>query len=151
MIDNKYKHSDSYWYKKSWTLKFRWCSGKKDLHYYIFSDVNKNGHVSQEESLIDPLTNKQIYSPISCNDNIKRANYVLLSKYYDIKNIKISCNNTTSFGQISFLNNGSAYSKFKKDEDINKYIIKKTCTITLIDSNKNKEYIYIEGNTGVVY
>jgi Tfp pilus assembly protein FimT len=151
MLDNKYDHNDKNWYRKAWNVKFRWCSGKKQIHYYIYSDLDNSGHVKEEETLKDPLTNNRIYSTISCKDNSKRTNYTLLSKYYGVKTLDISCNDTSSLGQILFLNTGIAYSKFTNNENIDKYKIQKDCKIDIYDKYNSKETITVTGNTGYIY
>ena len=70
MLDNKYEHDNDLWFRKAWNLKFRWCNGKKSLHYYIYSDLDNTGHVKQEETLKDPLTNNYIYSSTHCKDDV---------------------------------------------------------------------------------
>lgn len=153
MLDNKYDHNNTLWYRKAWNFKFRWCNGKKEIHYYIFSDINNNGHVSEIESLKDPLTNQYIYSSKYCKDSINRTNYTLISKYYDIKSVDITCNKTSSLGQILFLNDGVGYSKFESNNTNHKndYKITSDCSIKLIDKNHKDVNITISGKTGYIY
>jgi Tfp pilus assembly protein FimT len=151
LLDNKFDHTNTNWYRESWNLKFRWCNGKDKLHYYIYSDKDNNGHVKEDETLIDPLTNNHIYSTTKCQDNINRTNYTLLSKYYNISKVEISCNQTNSLGQILFLNTGIASSKFVNNVNMNKYTIKDDCYLKLFDSNRNESIITITANTGYIY
>lgn len=153
MNDNKYEHNNSLWYKKGWNLKFRYCDGKDDIHYYIYSDEDLTGHVKEIETLKDPFTNQYIYSSIHCVDSIDRTNYTLLSKYYNIKKIEISCNETTSIGQVLYLDDGNIYTKFSPDSNVskNKYKLNEDCTIDLYDKQNNKQTITLDYRTGYVY
>ena len=111
-INDKYTSSDPLWHKQRWTLKFFRCKKSVGgLYYVIYSDTNKTGHPSASESLKDPLTNKNIYSSNNCNENSKNSKYVLLSKEYDIVDVHLSCNETSSIGQLSFGSDSRVYSK----------------------------------------
>jgi hypothetical protein len=152
MLDNKYKHDDKLWYRKAWNMKFLKCDNKiGGIYYVIYENIFNTEYwaVSKNETLIDPLTNNHIYSFQCEKDNLyDKSKFVLLSEYYGIKDIKISCSRTP-LGQILFLNSGSAYSKFKNQME--KFKIKKRCILTLIDKQNNKEYINIEANTGFIF
>jgi len=153
LLDNKYEHNNDLWFRKAWNLKFRRCNNDTGIHYYIYSDNDNSGHAKEEESLKDPLTQQYIYSSTACIDKNNRTNYTLLSKYYNIKSVDISCNNTSSsLGQILYLNDGIAYSRFENNKNsINKYKINQNCTIKLIDFDNNYKIITVEGKTGYVY
>jgi len=157
MLDNKYHYNDNLWYKKLWNLKFLKCNKNiGGIYYVIYSNtINPNRwNISKEETLKDPLTNNYIYSTSKCQqDNLyDKSKYVLLSNYYSINDIRISCNQTSSLGQIYFDNNGSAYSYIDNDYGkINKYKIKENCTLILKDIYNKEVNITIEGNTGYIY
>lgn len=149
LIDYKYNLDDQLWHKKRWTLKFFRC--RKDIggiYYSIYSDKNKSGHPGINDSLKDPLSQKNIYSTNHCSENIKNSKYVLLTKNFDIKNIDISCNETKSLGQISFGNNGKVYTKLSNEyNDSSSYELKDICFIKLTDKFNNTSLIKIEPNT----
>ncbi len=153
LIDNKYKSNDELWHKKRWTLKFFRCNKNVGgIYYSIYSDTNETGHPSFEEALNDPLTNKKIYSTNKCKIINNRSKYVLLTKEYNIKDVEVSCNSTTSLGQISFGNNGKVYSKLSSYEnEYNKYEIKNSCSIKLISQENVVKEIILEPNSGYVY
>jgi len=153
MLDNKYEHDNDLWFRKAWNMKFLNCQKKiGGIYYVVYSNTINSGHwaISKEETLKDPLNNNHIYSNQCKKDELyDKSKFVLLSEYYGIKDIKISCNYTGSLGQILFLNDGGAYSKF--DENINEYKIINNCTISLIGDNNEQEDIIIEANTGYIY
>jgi len=157
LLDNKYNHDDIYWYKKLWNMKFLNCNKNVGgIYYVIYSNTIKPNkwYISKEETLIDPFTSNYIYSTSKCQQDslYDKSKYILLSDYYDIQNIIISCNKTSSLGQIYFDNNGSAYSYIDNNYDyINENKIKNNCYITLIDIYKNEQNITIEANTGYIY
>jgi hypothetical protein len=136
LVDNKYKEDDTLWFKKRWTLKFFRCRERVGGFYYsIYSDKNNSGHVSSEDSLKDPLTNKNIYSSNYCEEREENSKYVLLTKQYKIIDINVSCNKTSSLGQISFGNDGNIYTKLSNQEnEESEYLLDEECIITLKDS-----------------
>ena len=143
-IDNKFDLEDNLWHKKRWTIKFFRCRETEDgIYYSIYSDNNKSGHPSAEDSLKDPLTKKNIYSSNYCKENNSNSKYVLLTKKFGITDIKISCNETTSLGQLSFGSDGKVYSKLSNYEnESSEYEIKEPCSIEFfIKEGKNKEII----------
>lgn len=131
LIDNKYNLDDSLWYKKRWTIKFFRCRENEDgIYYSIYSDKNKSGHPSSEDSLKDPLTKKNIYSSNYCKENNSNSKYVLLTKSFGILDVQISCNETMSLGQLSFGSDGKVYSKLSNYEnESSEYEIKEPCGI----------------------
>jgi len=154
MLDNFYDKNDPLWFRKRWRVKFLRCDKKiGGIYYVIYSDSNKNGHISKEETLKDPLTNNYIYSYQCHQDTIyDKSNFVLLTQQYDITDIKISCNDTTSLGQIIFGNNGNIFTKLStKEYQSSKYTLKNNCFITLIDKNNNQETITITPTTGYIF
>lgn len=151
LIDDKYDDSSPTWHKKRWTLKFFRCSKKiGGIYYVIYSEENDTGHPGKNEALKDPLTNKYIYSKNTCKENIENSNFVLL-KNYDIVDINITCNSTSSLGQISFGNDGRVYSKLSSFEsEAYAYEITKPCTIKLVSSNGDFRELLIYPQTSFV-
>jgi hypothetical protein len=153
MIDNKYDSNDNYWYKERWTLKFKNCSKKIGGFYYvIFSDKNHKGSPNKTECLKDPITNKYLYSNYDCVASQNESKYILLTKEYGVSKIDISCNKTSTLGQIIFSLDGKIYSKQSYiKSDIDKYEIKEPCNIILYDNKQNTKTIVIEPNTGYIH
>lgn len=149
-IDDKYDWEDSLWHKKRWTIKFLRCrQSVGGIYYTIYSDKNKSGHPSSEDSLKDPLTNKNIYTSNMCKENSLNSKYVLLTKEFGISDVQISCNETTSLGQLSFGSDGKIYSKLSAyNNESNEYEIDKPCTIKLISQDNESREIEIYPNTG---
>lgn len=150
LLDDKYDENDSLWHKKRWTMKFFRCREVEDgIYFTIYSDKNKTGHPSIEDTLKDPLTNKNIYSSNYCEENDKNSKYVLLTKTFDIKDINVSCNSTSSLGQISFGNDGKIFSKLSAFEnEFNEYEIGNPCIIKLISKNNGTREIKIYPKSG---
>lgn len=149
LTDSKKNHDESKWYKKRWTIKFLKCRKSiGGIYYVMYSDKNKLGHPNKEESLRDPLSKKYIYNSNACLEKDDLSKYTLLTKNYNIKNIDISCNNTSSLGQLSFDYNGNIYTNLSNNEDTNKLI--DNCTLVLIDQNMNKRKIEIQNKTSYI-
>ena len=153
MIDNKYNINDEMWFRERWTLKFQNCS--KDiggLYYVVFSDKNHGGGINKGECLKDPITNKYLYSHYDCEASENESKYILLTKEFGVTKIDISCNSTSTIGQISFDYNGKVYSRIgTNSNDISKYEIKDICYINMYDIQKNMITIAIEPSTGFIY
>jgi len=153
MIDNKYNHLDDMWFRERWTVKFQNCSSSiGGLYYVVYSDTNHGGGINKSECLKDPITNKYLYSHYDCNAGSDESKYVLLTKTFGVTNIDITCNKTSTIGQISFDHMGKAYSKIGLEvEDSKKYYIKDDCLIKMYDKEKNMVELVIEGHTGFIY
>lgn len=151
LIDNKENKEDSLWFRKRWTFKFFNCANAKGIYYVIYSDENKKGHPNENESLLDPLTKKRVYSSNSCEYDENRSKYVLLTKEFDIVDTNITCNSTSGLGQLSFGNDGKVYSKLSTYENRSEdYEIKNSCYIELINKLGQKKSIKIEPNTAFI-
>ena len=153
LIDNKENTNENLWYKKRWTLKFLRCRKNiGGLYYVVYSDENMTGHPSIDESLEDPLTKKKIYSSNKCEVTANTSKYTLLTKEFGIDEVNVSCNNTSSLGQISFGSNGKVYSKLSNNEnEESEYEIKEKCEIELISQKGAKKTVVIEAKTAYVY
>ena len=144
LIDDKFDLKDNLWHKKRWTLKFFRCRDEVDgIYYSIYSNTNESGTPSADDSLKDPLTQKNIYSSNQCKENNSNSKYVLVTKNFEIKDVKVSCNETTSLGQLSFGSDGKVYAKLSAYEnEASKYEITQPCSIKFISKeNKSKEII----------
>ena len=151
LIDNKEYQRDEKWHRQRWTFKFFNCSGNKGIYYVIYSDENKKGHPNENESLLDPLTKKRVYSTHNCEYDEKRSKYVLLTKEFNVVDTNISCNSTKGLGQISFGNDGKVYSRLSTHENRSEdYEIKNSCYVELINKTGQKKSIKIEPNTGFI-
>lgn len=152
LIDDKYDSDNSLWHKQRWTIKFFRCRDEEDgIYFSIYNDKNKTGHPSTEDSLKDPLSNKYIYSSNYCKENSKNSKYVLLTKNFDIQNVDISCNSTSSLGQLSFGVDGKVYSKLSAYEnESDEFEINSPCEIKLRTKNGEEGTILIENTTGYV-
>ncbi len=147
LIDEKYDDK-KYWFKKRWTLKFFNCNKNVGgIYFSIYSDESMTGKPKAIESMKDPLSGKYIYSTHFCKENSRNSKYVLLTKNYDIQKIDVSCNQTSTIGQISFGNDGRVYAKLSEDK---KYEITKPCDITFFTKDNKSRTLRIHNETGYV-
>jgi len=153
LIDNKYDTEDSLWFRKMWRLRFENCSNETDGFYFIvFSDNNKSGQAKKEDSAKDPLSQKHLYSRYNCNPKADESKYVLLTKEFGIIDIELTCNVTSSIGQILYDDEAKIFSKVGTNQkDFGKFEILNRCYIHLYDKEKNKSTIIIEPKTGYAY
>lgn len=149
LINDKFELDDNLWHKKRWTIKFLRCRESDDgIYYTIYSDKNKSGHPSAEDSIKDPLTRKNIYSSNYCKENNSNSKYVLLTKIFGITDVNISCNETTSLGQLSFGSDGKVYSKLSNYEnESNEYEIKEPCSIKFLQKDGKSSEVVIYPDT----
>jgi len=149
MLDNKYSVNDNEWEKKRWTLKFQKCSNRDDgLYFVVYSDESGGtAHFKKKETLKDPLNNKYLYNSYKCIAKNDESPDILLTKRYGIKKVDISCNTTSTIGQISFGNDGKIYSQL----GTNIKSIEQPCLIKLIDNQFKESIIIIEPNTGYIH
>lgn len=149
LIDSKKSYSEELWFKKRWTLKFYRCREEVGgIYYVIYSDNNMQGHPNKTESLKDPLSNKYIYNSNSCQERDDLSKYSLLTKNYFIDKIQLSCNNTSSLGQISFSNDGKIYTKLSNNDS--KSILVEDCKVKIIDKYENIREIEIKKETSYI-
>lgn len=148
-IDNKIDMEDSEYIKKYWTLKFQKCSKKSDgLYFVVYSDESGGtAHFKKEETLKDPLSKKYLYSNYDCDPSYDESKYILLTKQYGIENIILSCNSTTTIGQLSFSNSGDVYTKLGSSPKL----LNDTCYLDIYDSKNNTKRLTIEPKTGYIH
>jgi len=153
MIDNRFNHNDAFWFRERWTLKFQNCSKNiGGLYYVVYSDKNHGGHINKSETLKDPLTQKWLYSNYDCDASFNESKDILLTKEYGVTKVDVSCNRTSTIGQISFGYDGKVYTKLgTKSNDAFNNELKEQCIITLYDKSNNNVSILIEPNTGYIY
>ncbi len=150
MLDNKYNINDSEWFRKRWTMKFLNCQKSiGGIYYVIYSDEDKNGAIGKDETLKDPLTSNHIYSFQCTKDKLSdKSKFVLLTQEYDIENINVSCNSTSTIGQLSFGFDGNVYTRLGNKPD--DYILKEHCVISIFDKYGQKEEILVHKNSGYI-
>lgn len=149
LVDDKFDLQDSLWHKKRWTIKFFRCrESVGGIYYAIYSDNNKTGIPSAEDSLKDPLSQKNIYSSNYCEENSSNSKFVLLTKNFGITDVQISCNDTTSLGQLSFDSDGKVYSKLSNyANESNEYEINKPCFLKFISKDAQSRELVINPYT----
>jgi hypothetical protein len=146
-IDNKEDTFDDEWKMKFWTLKFQRCKENKGLYFVVYTDKSGGtAHFKKVDTLKDPVNNKYLYSNSDCEVSHDESKYILLTKEYGVKDVQISCNNTSTIGQISFDYEGKVYSGLGSNF---KEIVEK-CYIDLFGEN-DKKTITIEPKTGYIY
>jgi type II secretory pathway pseudopilin PulG len=153
LLDNPFDPNDALWHKKRWTLKFFRCQKSVGgLYFVVYRDLNKSGHPRRADALIDSLSLKKVYSSNQCKPNNKDSQYVLLTQEYDIVNVEVSCNETSSLGQISFGADSKVYAKLSSAQyEHYEYEVKHPCKIELKNSKNETKTIVIEPFTGYSY
>ena len=153
MLDNKFKHDDEFWFRERWTLKFQNCSKSVGgLYYVVYSDSNHGGHINKSETLKDPLSQKWLYSNYDCDASFDESKDILLTKEYGITKVDLSCNSTSTIGQLSFGYDGKVYTRLgTKATHTYKYELKEQCVLTLYDKSNKNVSIIIEPYTGYIH
>lgn len=149
-IDNKFDINDIEWQRQRWTLKFLNCNKTiGGLYYIVYSDADGGtAHYKKKDTLFDPLNNKYLYSN-GCSEDLlnDKSKYIMLTKEYGIVKIDVSCNTTSTIGQISFGYDGKIYSQL----GTNIKEITKQCQIKLFDEKNDSTIIAIEPKTGYIH
>ncbi len=147
--DNKFHIDDTEWEKKRWSLKFQRCSKSEDgLYFVVFSDESGGtGAFKKSETLKDPLNNKYLYSGYDCEPSYNESKNILLTKEYGILSVDISCNTTSTIGQLSFGYDGKIYSQL----GTNIKEITNSCLITLKDKLGESSEIELIPRTGFIH
>jgi len=149
-IDNKFDIEDVEWERKRWTLKFLNCKESVGgLYYNVYSDTyGDTAHIRKVDTLKDPLNSKYLYSN-ACSEDIvnDKSKHVLLTSEYGITNIDVSCNTTSTIGQISFGFDGKIYSQL----GTNIKEIENQCQIKLFNSKNQSVTIAVEPKTGYIH
>jgi hypothetical protein len=148
-IDNKFDINDDEWERKRWSLKFQNCANTNDgMYYVVYNDMSGGtAHFKKSECLKDPMNNKYLYVQSNCEPSSNESKNILLTKEFGIKKVEISCNTTTTIGQISFGNDGKIYSSL--GTNIKEIITQ--CTIKLFNEDDNFTTIAIEPKTGYIH
>jgi prepilin-type N-terminal cleavage/methylation domain-containing protein len=151
MIDNQFNPKEEMWFRSRWRIKFLRCRNNKGIYYTIFSDKNYKGTPNKRESIKDPLTRKWLYVSNRCEAKEDEYENILLTKKFDITSIDLSCNRSSSLGEIIFDNNGKPYYKFGySGKDAFKYSLSEPCNLILTDKNGAISVIKIENETGFI-
>lgn len=149
MSDNIYNDKNlTHWHKSRWTIKFMNCvSSVGGIYYVIYKDENLKGSPNKTECAIDPITKKYLYSNNNCSASSDEDSQLLLTKEYNIEKIVITCNKTTTIGQISFGFFGEPYAKLSdKSTD---YLLSNNCFIEIYDAQGHRESIQIAHLSGI--
>lgn len=131
-------------------MKFLNCqSSIGGLYYNVYSDTQGGtGHFEKEDTLLDPLNNKYLYSNQCKEDTVgDKSKHVLLTKEYGISKVDVSCNTTSTIGQISFGYDGKIYSQLGK----NIKEITTPCEIKLFNEKDKFTTIMVEPKTGYIH
>jgi len=137
MVDDKFDVNDPLWFRENWQIRF--VSGATQVGYDVYSDANQLGNANGNEFANDPLTQR----------NISRASGVAdLRENYGITSIEFS-NNCQDDGsrELSFDFLGRPYFNITATSTIHQFLLITPCTITLTNSEGDKEII-IEPETG---
>ena len=151
MLDNKYESDPNIkWYKKRWSLRFENCdSDVGGIFYSIYSDESLGGNINKEETLRDPLTNDHIFATSCKQDSLyDKSKFVLLTQYYGVQKVEVSCKGTRKIGLIGFGYDGKFYTGFEGDGE--PYAEKVPCRITLYDGVGGEESLVIHPKTSYI-
>lgn len=149
--NDSFTYDDVEYYKEWWKIKFMRCKNNSGLYYVVYSDKDRNGYIKREECALDPLTKTKLYSNNDCIATDDESKIVLLTELYNIDKVDISCNNTSSIGEIVFDYKGRAHSKISDDEKrIYKNLLDEKCTISLYSRDLKSISLEIEPQTGSV-
>ena len=140
LVDDKYENGNPDWKGKMWAITFR--TSKYCYAVYTNLDYPTGTQADENESAIDPLTKKRLYSDTNCNESNARTDDVLLWKSFGVNNIAMS----TGCGpnnQILFDNLGRPYGSVGN-------LLNDNCVITIQTDNGHSAEITVYKDTGFV-
>lgn len=169
--DNKHRaDDDNRWQRAYWRFEYADCSdmtnadGSKSLFYRVGSDIDRAGNIGKEESAINPINGKYLYTFHTCNTlQSDETPDVLISKKFGIKNINMDtskgcgiASGTTTAKHIAFDYFGRPHRGVAgySSVDFSKLMVE-DCNLTFIlstdqnnDGNDDSFTITIEKDTG---
>ncbi len=148
-VDSKFDIDDVEWERKRWTLKFQNCSDTNNgMYYIVYSDMSGGtAAFKKDECMKDPLSLKYLYSGYDCKPSSNESKNILLTKEFGVHKVEVSCNTTSTIGQISFGADGKIYSQL----GTNIKEIDEQCLLKLYDINDDYTTIAIEPKTGYIH
>lgn len=117
------------------------------IYYVVYKDENLKGSPNKTECVVDPVSKKYLYSNNDCVATEDEDHRILITKEYDISKIIVSCNQTTTIGQLAFGRFGEVYTKLSDSSTDN--LLKEDCFIDLYNKNNIKKRIQISHITGI--
>jgi len=158
LTDNKHRFDTSNWLQRLWLIRFEQYGD--DVVFKIGSDMDQEGNIDKEESAIDPLTKKYLFTTDSTEDS-DESRTVFLTKYYDITDVTFNdCHGEldSDAKHIAFDNLGRPHrgvldtsGSGGADNTYNTYIDNKQCEITFSSDSFNDIKIIILPETGYAY
>ena len=109
--DNKHRSDNNRkWQKAYWRFEYRACNGTSNTEwtYRVGSSIDLGLHIDKDESAVNPMDGKYLYTNGSCKNLASNESpTVLLTKKFGIHNISLTgcaipSGSTTSAKQIAF-------------------------------------------------
>jgi prepilin-type N-terminal cleavage/methylation domain-containing protein len=161
--DNKHRSDNNpEWQKAYWRFEYRKCTGIDEYTYRVGSDIDMDKSIDKDESAIDPITGKYLYTNWSCTDlKTDESPSILLGKRFGIKNIR-KYGGCSKVQHIAFDYLGRPHHQIASYNSPNfEYIMKTDCRLKFemsTDINNDGEInnddsftINIESETGRAY
>ncbi|WP_345972397.1 type II secretion system protein [Sulfurimonas diazotrophicus] len=141
LVEDKFSTTDSDWWKGMWAITFR--TTKNCYAVYNNQDYATGGtQADQNESAVDPLTRKRLYSDINCNENTATTDDVLLWKKFGVDSLTLT--NCGTNNQILFDHLGRPYGS------AGNLLVNNNCVITLGTKDGHSAEITVYKETGFV-
>ncbi len=106
LTDDKQSYNDAKWQQKLWLIRFKTYGN--EVIYKIGSDMDQKGKIDKNESAIDPLTGKYLWTSDATKDN-DESDQIFLTSQYGIDSVTFNnCKgaSTTAAKHIAFDNKG---------------------------------------------
>jgi len=167
--DDKHSATDTRWQHSYWRFGINNCSNGSGLYYYIGTDNDLNGNISQEESAIDPANGKYMIwsgaqpcpTPSSLSNNVSPN--IFITQKYGINNVQFrSCsimrnNNISSSAarHIGFDNFGRPFKSYlgnNNNTPTYSGYVRRNCTIRFDFEDGSPSFtIVIPAESGFAY
>lgn len=151
--DFKQKNDDPQWQRTLWSISFGKCVDG-GIYTSIGSDINKNGVLDENETVLDPMTNKYMYAnkSLSCKNGggNNSSDRIFLTDKYDVKAIRLQggCLNAPAIGFDTY---GRPHTWFHNSTNPNyNTVMSYPCLINFYFNNGDIAQIKISPETGYV-
>ena len=150
LMDNKTNPTDTNWQKKLWQIRFSTSTDNLENFYTVFSDLNDNDDVTNNEAAIDPINGKYMFTDDSTIDADESPN-IFIGKKYGINSMNFS-GGCSGAQHIAFDNLGRPHNDLGSATNNYSQYMASDCTIIMgfADTSLTDLNITIATETGYV-
>lgn len=150
LMDNKTNPTDTNWQKKLWQIRFSTSTDNLENFFTVFSDLNDNDDVTNNEAAVDPINGKYMFTDDSTIDADESPN-IFIGKKYGINSMNFT-GGCSGAQHIGFDNLGRPHNDLGSATNNYSQYMASDCTIIMgfADTSLTDLNITIATETGYV-